>query len=509
MPKKLPVLTLLVCLLVAFACAAPQAGDADKPRSVPPWVTTGVQTRFPTHLYITGAGSADIKYNDPAAAQAEADSRALAQVAKQIEVVIHQQTSSLQREVSSLSGETLSQRDVWEKTAAYVDITLEGASIEDRYHDSAGNRIFSFAVLDRLARGRIISDQISALASDAQSLIAEAEQSREGVTTIHRSVAAYGLAVRKMIRAVRKNQYLNVIAPTLTHRDIARTLSGLQSDVADFMSGFTFENVKGNHQKGVVGGSLPAPLKVQLLYQGRPAPAVPIRFVWVDGSGNIDQRTLTDTQGQVATTVSNLGPTGKKVNNIKAVIDIYPSDPLVRNTLEKVMPPVYAQFTYVLPPVEDVRVAVLINEYNLGVRQHDSPLKNRLVQSLSSMNLQVLADIPVAYRPDVYDVGGGPGLARKLKAMAAIADMAVVGEVKATLLDASGGSSLVFSRSRAVVKIFDLASGRETGGADLTLKAAGPDRDAAGRRGLEMMSAKASQAVEKEILRILFGQQKN
>ena len=43
------------------------------------------------------------------------------------------------------------------------------------------------------------------------------------------------------------------------------------------------------------------------------------------------------------------------------------------------------------------------------------------------------------------------------------------------------------------------------GGADLSLKAAGPDRDEAGRRGLEKMSATASRAVEKEIQRILFG----
>jgi len=509
MPKSALVLKLLVCLLVAFSCAAPQAKEKDHSQNTPKWVTTGVRAQYPPDLYITGAGSAEIKYSDTAAAQAKADSRALAQVAKQIEVVIQQHTSSLEREVSSASGETLNQKDIWEKTAAYVKIKVEGARIEDRYHDVGGNRIYSFASLDRMARGRIISDQITALESDSRRMVVEAEKSRQAMPTIHRSVAAYGLAIRKMILAVRKNQYLNVIAPPMTHQNMAQTLSDLQADVADLMSGFSFEKLKGDNQKGVVGGSLPEPLKLKLAYQGQPAPRVPIRFVWVDGSGNIDQRTRSDNQGLVSTTVSNLGPTGKKINKIRAVVNVYPSDPLIQRELEKVMAPVYAQFTYELPPVEDVRIVVLVNEYNLGTRQHDSFLKNRLVKSLSNMKLQVLKEIPKDAMPDAYDMGGGPGLVKKMKAMSAIADMVVIGEVKATLLDVSAGSTLIFSRSRAVVKIYDLASERELGGADLSLKAAGPDRDEAGRRGLEKISVQASRAVEKEIQRILFGRQKN
>ena len=505
---KALILKLLVCILVSLSCASPQAEEKGNEQDVPQWVTTGVRPRYPSDLYITGVGSAEIKYNDTAAAQAQADARALAQVAKQIEVVIQQRSSSVEREVGSSSGGTLNQRDVWEKTAAFVKIKVEGVRIEDRYHDADENRIYAFASLDRMTRGRIISDEIAALESDTRKLVAEAEKSRQTLTKIYRSVAAYGLAIKKMILAVRKNQYLNVIAPAMTRRNMAQTLSGLQSDVADFMSGFSFEKLSGDNQKGVVGGSLREPLQLRVLYQGNPVPSVPIRFAWVDGSGNIDSSTRSDSRGLVSTTVSNLGPTGKKINKIKAAVNVYPSDAAIQETLETVMPPVYAQFTYELPPVEDIRVAVLINEYNLGTLQHDSFLKNRLVQSLGSMNLKVLKEIPRDYMPTAYDMGGGPGLAEKLKAMSAIADVAVVGEVKALLLDAgSGGSSLFFSRSRAVVKIFDLASESQMGGADLSLKAAGPDRDEAGRRGLEKISVKASMAVEREVQRILFGRQ--
>jgi hypothetical protein len=58
-----------------------------------------------------------------------------------------------------------------------------------------------------------------------------------------------------------------------------------------------------------------------------------------------------------------------------------------------------------------------------------------------------------------------------------------------------------------VVRLFDLASEKEIGGIDLSLKAAGPDRDEAGRRGLQKISVKASQALENEVQRILFGRQ--
>ncbi|MBW2296355.1 MAG: LPP20 family lipoprotein [Deltaproteobacteria bacterium] len=487
MKKKALVLCILACIIFTFSCAGTSENRGEASQATPEWVTTGVMAQYPVDLYIIGIGSAEIKYNDTAAAQAASDSRAIAQVAKQIEVVIQQLSSSFEREVSSSSGAALTQRDIWEKTAAYVKIKVKGVRIEDRYHDGAGNRIYSFASLDRMAQAKVISDQITALESNARALIIEAEKSRHSLSKIHRSVAAYGLAIRKLILAVRKNQYLNVIAPQITHKGLSGTLSDLQTDVAQLMSGFSFQKLNGDNQKGVIGGSLRDPLQLKVLYQGKPAPSVPVSFVWIGGSGNIDRNTRSDSVGLVSTSVSNLGPTGKKINKIRAVINIYPSDPDAREELEKAIAPVYAQFTYEL--------------YNLGTRQQDSYLENQIVQSLGKLKLQVVKDIPRTYMLDSYDIGGGPSLVEKLQALSDIADLAIVGEVKATLLDTSTSSSLIFTRSRAVVKIFDLAADTE----DLSLKAAGPDRDEAGRRGLQKVAAKASQAVEQELLRLLFG----
>ena len=50
---------------------------------VPSWVQTGGVKRFSPDLYITGVGSGEVISGDTASAQAEADSKAIAQVAKQ------------------------------------------------------------------------------------------------------------------------------------------------------------------------------------------------------------------------------------------------------------------------------------------------------------------------------------------------------------------------------------------------------------------------------------------
>jgi len=505
MKKTILVISLLIILVLILSCSG-QAKQVQKDaQAAPGWIDTGGVDQFPSDLFITGVGSADVKYSDTAAAQAEADSKAIAQVAKQIEVVIQQLSSSFQREVSSGTGDTLSQSDIWEKTAAYVKIKVEGVRIESRYYDKKHDRMVSLAVLDRMAQGRKISDEITALKSNAAAMTMEAEKSKTTLQKVHRSVAAYGLAIKKLILAVRKNQYLGIIAPSMIHRDIPTTLARLQTDVTRLMSQFTFEILGGDNQKGIVGGNLPQPLQLKVFYRDQPAPSVPIMFTFVQGSGNIDPYTRSNSNGLVATTAGNLGPTGDKINKIRAYINVYPSNPNIQKELSAVIAPVYAQFTYELPPIEEIRVAVLINEYNLGYEQRESFLKNQVVQILGRSRLQVIKKIPQAYQLESYDLTGGPGLAEKLKKLSEIADLAVFGESRATLQNTSSGSSLIIAKARAVIRIFDLSSNTELGNVDVSTKGAGPDRDEAGRRTLKKLSGSAGKAVDREIQRTLFG----
>jgi hypothetical protein len=505
MKRATPCFCLFLSLVLLGSCAGPAKQTAPKTQAVPEWVDTGGNKQFPPDFFITGVGSSNVKYGDTAAAQAEGDAKAMAQVAKQIEVVIQQLSSSFEREVSTSSGKSLSQKDIWEKTAAYVKIKVEGVRIENRHYDKINQRMYSLAVLDRTAQGKLISDEISALKSNAAALVVEAEKSQPQLEKVHRSIAAYGLALNKLLLALRKNQYLGIIAPQMAHRDIAAALSDLQADLTELMSRFSFQTIQGDHQKGVVGGSLPEPLQIKVFYQGAAVPAIPVTFDFVDGSGNIDRFARSTPEGLVATSVSNLGPTGNKFNKIRAFISIYPSDLTIQKELASLVAPNYAEFSYELPPVEEIRVAVHINEYNLGYQQHDSYLKNRITQSLGESSLQVMKEIPPEYALDDFDVRGGAKLAQKLQKLSSIADIAIIGEVRATLLDTSVSSSLIFARARAVVTIYDLASNTELGNIDLSIKGAGPDRDEAGRRTLEKISSPASEAVEREIQRVLFG----
>jgi hypothetical protein len=503
MRKNVILLTLLCFWAVSIATVPVSA--AQQPAAEPSWVNTGGVKEFPADSYITGVGSAVVTYNDSAAAQAEADAKAIAQVAKQIEVVINQLSSSFEREVSSSGRESRSQSDIWQKTAAFVKIKIEGVRIEDRYFDQANNRIYALALFDRVAQGSMISNQIATLRSNAAALIQEAEKSRRTIDKLYRAVAAYGLAVNKMILALRQNQYLSVIAPRMVHRDIPDAIAELQMELTDFLSMFTFEKIDGDNQQGVVSGNLNDPLRVSVGYQGQPVPSLPITFAFVEGSGNIDAYARTDSHGIAATTVSNLGPTGKKINKIRSFIDIYPSDAQIQKELTAVIPPVYAQFTYFLPAVEDTRIAIVLNEYNLGKKQSDSYLANRIVQTLSQSKLKIVKNIPAEMLAASYDINGGPEMSAALHRLSEIADIAIMGEVKATTMDGAATEGLVFSRARAMVKIFDLASQTEIANVDFATKSAGPSREESGRRALKKISSPAAEQVSVEVQRTLFG----
>jgi len=495
----------ILCTFFIFSYNVLDSSAIQKSTEGHSWIHAGGISKYPADLFITGVGSAMVEYSDTASAQAKADSRAIAQVAKQIEVVVKQLSSSFERELSSSAKGSLNQKDVWEKTAAFVEIKIEGVRIEDRYLDKENNRIYSLALFDRMAQGEMVSNEIATLESNAAALILEAEKSKNKIGKVHRSVAAYGLAIKKMLLALRKNQYLSIIAPPLVHRSIPTTLSNLQTDITVFMSQFSFEAIKGDNQKSFISGNLPEPLQLQVLYNGVPVPSMPILFKFVEGSGNIDAYARTDEGGFASTTVSNLGPTGKKINKIQALIDIYPSDLTIQKELSTVIPPVYAQFTYYLPAVEDLKIVVIANEYNLGNKQTDSYLANRIIQTLSKSKLKIVKNIPEAFMTDSYDFNGGTGVSAKLLQLSSIADIAIVGEVKSTLMDDSFSASLVFSRARALVKIIDLGSSTEIANIDISLKGAGPSREESGLRAIKKVSSIASEKVTREVKRTLFG----
>lgn len=496
---------LILCIFFIFTYNASNSSAKQKSTGGHSWIHSGGVSQYPSDLFITGVGSALVEYSDTASAQAKADSRAIAQVAKQIEVVVKQLSSSFEREISSSAKGSINQKDIWEKTAAFVEIKIEGVRIEDRYFDKDNNRIYSLAIFDRMAQGETVSNEISTLESNAAALILEAEKSKNKIDKVHRSVAAYGLAIKKMLLALRKNQYLSIIAPLKIHRSIPTTLSDLQTDITDFMSQFSFEAIKGDNQKSIIGGSLPEPLQLQILFNGVPVPSMPILFKFVEGSGNIDAYARTDEDGYASTTVSNLGPTGKKINKIQALIDIYPSDLTIQKELSTVIPPVYAQFTYYLPAVEDIRIAVIANEYNMGNKQADSYLANKIIQTLTRSKLKVVKNIPEAFMTGSFNFNGGSELGAKLLQLSSIADIAIVGEVKSTLMDDSFSASLVFSKARALVKIFDIESTTEIANIDISLKGAGPSREESGLRAIKKVSSIASDKVTMEVKRTLFG----
>ena len=171
----------ILCTFFIFYYNVSDSSAIQKSAGGHSWINSGGISQYPADLFITGVGSAMVEYSDTASAQAKADSRAIAQVAKQIEVVVKQLSSSFERELSSSAKGSLNQKDIWEKTAAFVKIKIEGVRIEDRYFDKKNNRIYSLALFDRMAQGEMVSNEISTLESNAAALILEAEKSRNKI----------------------------------------------------------------------------------------------------------------------------------------------------------------------------------------------------------------------------------------------------------------------------------------------------------------------------------------
>ena len=472
----------------------------------PAWTQTGGVGTYPSELYITGVGSAKVRYGDTAAAQAEADSKAISQVAKQIKVKIKQFDDSVVSETGTTGSKTATgQYSVWQRTAAYVNLKVEGARIKDRYYDQQRQQLYSLALLDRTAQGRLLSEEIRSLEMGVETLLHEAEKHVGNNQKVHRSLIAYGLALQKQLMALRKNQYLNIIAPKLAHRGLPQNLANLQTDLTRLLSRFTVEMLQGDKQTGSIGGNLENALIIRVRHDGQPAPAIPIAFSFVDGRGHIDRNARTDQNGLATSTVSNLGPTGKKINKIRAYVNCYPSHSNMQRELLSVIPPVALQYTYFLPAVEDIRIAVIVRDYNMGALQPESYLANQVKRYLSQARLNVLKEIPDQYQLTAVDLNSESQMNQKLARLSDIADIVIIGEARSTLAGDQYNPQLVFSRARAVVKIVDLKSNVEMGSIDLSTKGAGPSRKESGRRTLQKVSTSAANAVVKEVNRSLLG----
>jgi hypothetical protein len=156
--------------------------------------------------------------------------------------------------------------------------------------------------------------------------------------------------------------------------------------------------------------------------------------------------------------------------------------------------------------VEDIRIAVLIDEYNMGQRQVQAHLAGRITQALSRARLNIVKDLPESDRMSFFNIGDGAGTLKQLGYLAGVADIVIFGEVRSSLMDGNYSSTLVFSRARALVTIVDLVKNAELGRVDISTKGAGPSREEAGRRTIRKVSDKASDAVTLEVKRALLGQ---
>lgn len=155
--------------VIAISVAIVACSTTPERAAMPDWVM-GASAKYPNALYLTGRGTAPTI--------ADAQDRARADLAKQFEVAVQEQTQQSQHFEQSTKGEVTTQsleQQVSRNVAAYTSRSLQGVEIGDLWHDTERNEEHALAVLDRNKARRQFEQEIAALDDTAAQDLKQAE----------------------------------------------------------------------------------------------------------------------------------------------------------------------------------------------------------------------------------------------------------------------------------------------------------------------------------------------
>lgn len=153
-------ITALVAMLLLAACATRGDGNGG-----PPEWTDGNSDAYPRSAWLTGLGSAE----DIGAAR----DRARADLAKNFRVVIEEHASDLRESVTENGAEEYS-AELRRDLAVRTDQVLEGVEVPETWRDPASGRYHAFAVLNRARAALRLRQDLSALDTAAEAMLAQA-----------------------------------------------------------------------------------------------------------------------------------------------------------------------------------------------------------------------------------------------------------------------------------------------------------------------------------------------
>ncbi|MBL7086710.1 MAG: LPP20 family lipoprotein [Candidatus Cloacimonetes bacterium] len=287
--KKIILLSVLIILAVSVFAKAPK------------WYTKGELSNYPAELYFIGVGEG--------ASYEEAQSKASAQIASQINITIESQVESFTQELEV--DDRVSYIDLFQSSINLtVNEIVQGIGIVN--HEKVGNKFYVFAVLDKSNYAAGIEAELDQmwggiikLVNDGRSLIKEGK--------IFTGLENYIDAQELVTPFYTKKAFHDAISPIpyIITEDV--TLAGLTSEIRRVLTGIQINIISGNNQTAKEGNLLPDPIVFTATYKDPgayeiiPIPKMPLSIKYEDKT--LIGKTTTNENGQAESWVTAISTT--------------------------------------------------------------------------------------------------------------------------------------------------------------------------------------------------------
>jgi hypothetical protein len=199
-------------------------------------------------------------------------------------------------------------------TSFFVDQTLEGVEIADRWKDTAQVKYWMFVRLSKEEIARKIRERLEQARKKAVDYVqaAVAAQNEGRVGEAFKGYFYSYLALREYFGGIVEFDINGDGKPEILNHEIERAITKLASGM-DW-------NVAEPNLKAVIGSGLPNPLKAAVTLSGKPVKNLPVAFAFQRGTGTVEGHVTTAEDGAASARVVKVF--GEKKAIIGARVDV-------------------------------------------------------------------------------------------------------------------------------------------------------------------------------------------
>ncbi len=182
-------------------------------------------------------------------------------------------------------------------TSFFVDTTLEGVEIHDRWKDRGQNKYWMLVRLSKAEIARRIRERLEKARKKAVDYVKAAYQAQQAgqVTAAFKGYFNSYLALREYFGGVVEYDLNGDGRSQVLNHEIERAVHRLSADLK-----WTVPEPK---RAAVIGSGIKEPLTVVVAYQGQPVKGLPIAFAFQRGTGSVEELVSTGADGQASAQV--------------------------------------------------------------------------------------------------------------------------------------------------------------------------------------------------------------